>query len=650
MKKFFLFILLTLLPILASAEIVEIDGIWYNLVTKLKEAEVSSNPNFVNTIGSYSGSIEIPTSVTYNDIIYSVTSIGEDAFSNSSLTSITIPNSVISIGKWAFSGCSTLPSVTIPNSVTSIGGFAFSGCKALPSVTIPNSVTSIGGGAFERCSGLISITIPSSVTSIGNFTFRECTALTSITIGNSVSSIGKSVFEGCRSLISITIPNSVTSIGNSAFKDCRGLTSVTIGNGVTSIDEDAFSGCKSLNSVHISDIGTWCKLSFKKKESNPLYYAHHLYLDGEEIKELVIPNSVTTIGEKAFYECYELTSITIPNSVTTICDHAFYGCNGLTSVIIPNSVLYLSGFTYCSGLTSVTIPNSVISINNAAFRGCNSLTSVNIPNSVTSIGKLAFENCSGLTSVNIGSGLKSIGEQAFANCEYLTDVYCWAEKISKNESWIYEALYTYPDAFLNSYPQGIILHVPAASIEAYRSTEPWSQFKAIETLDDGDIPETKKCATPEISYSNGKLDFTCETEGVEFVSEVIVEDAKKYYDASVTLSQTYNVTVYATKAGYENSDVATASLCWIGVEPKTEGIINNIASVRALAVLIQSNGNQLTVSGADEGTVIYVYDTSGNQVGSSKVSAGTTTIKTSLRSGEIGIVKIGDRSVKVLMK
>ena len=116
------------------------------------------------------------------------------------------------------------------------------------------------------------------------------------------------------------------------------------------------------------------------------------------------------------------------------------------------------------------------------------------------------------------------------------------------------------EAFKNSYPQAMTLHVPVASIETYRSTEPWSQFKAFVALEDGDTPTTQKCATPEISYANGKLDFTCETEGVEFVSEVIVGDAKKYYDASVTLSQTYKVTVYAVKPGYENSDVATREI------------------------------------------------------------------------------------------
>ena len=487
MKHVLLTSLLIFLPVLASAETVEIDGIWYNLVPKAKEAEVTKNPN------KYSGNVEIPVSVTYNDIQYSVTSIGNSAFKECHLlTSVTIGNSVISIGERAFSDCTSLTSATIPNSVTSIGINTFKGCKVL----------------------------------------------TSVTIGNSVPSIGSSAFDGCLSLTSISIPNSVISIGNYAFRDCRSLTTVNIGNSVTSIGYFAFDGCTSLNSVHISDIGVWCKITFKGKESNPLYVAHRLYLNEDEITDLVIPNSVMTISEYSFFECNKLTSVNIPSNVTSIGS---------------------SAFEKCSGLSTVNIGNGVISLSKAAFRGCSGLTSVTIPNSVTSIGNSAFEGCSGLSSVNIGRGVRSIEEKAFAKCEELTDIYCLAEKNS-SESWTGIDLYTNSDAFWGSYPQAMTLHVPAASIEAYRSTEPWNQFKAIVALEEGDNPEIKKCATPEISYVNGKVSLSCETEGVEFISEVTVADAKKYYDPEFTLSQTYKITVYATKAGYENSDVATREI------------------------------------------------------------------------------------------
>jgi len=439
MKKLLFTFVLTLLPLLASAyDMAEYnaDGviIYYNLINRINddyELEVTHGDRY----DKYVGNVVIPETVNG----HKVTSIGGNAFSGfGNLTSVTIPNSVTSIGEWAFNGCSRLTSITIPNSVTSIGEWAFNGCSRLTSITIgsgltsigfnafldcsslkkvivsdiaawcsinfatrgnplhkahhlycdenteitelviPNSVTSIGGNAFYGCSSLTSITIPNSVTSIGKGAFYDCSSLTSITIPNSVTSIGEWAFNGCSGLTSIIIPNSVTSIGENAFRDCSGLTSVTIPNSVTSIGGWAFSGCSGLQKVIVTDIGAWCGIQFGSW-ANPLFNAHHLYSDeNTEITELVIPNSVTSIGGSAFYGCSGLTSITIPNSVTSIGGSAFRDC---------------------SGLTSVTIPISVTSIGGSAFNGCSGLTSVTIPISVTSIGEWAFNGCSGLTSI-----------------------------------------------------------------------------------------------------------------------------------------------------------------------------------------------------------------------------------------------------------
>ena len=404
--------LAVLLSLPMLAEEVEIDGINYELISKARQATVIKKSS-----GKYFGEVVIPESVEHEGAAYSVTSIGSSAFRDcSGLTSVNIPNSVTSIGDYAFSGCSRLTSVTIPNSVTSIGESAFSGCSRLTSVTIPNSVTSIGDNAFSGCSRLTSVTIPNSVTSIGDNAFAVCSGLTSV-----------------------TIPNSVTSIGFSAFKDCSGLTS-----------------------VHISDIAAWCKIDFEDFASNPLDYAHHLYLNGEEVKDLVIPNSVTSIGDYAFEYCSGLTSVTIGNSVTSIGSGAFGGCSGLTSVIIGNSVT---------------------SIGSSAFGGCSGLTSVTIGNSVTSIGDAAFAYCSGLTSVTIGSGVESIGKYAFSYCPELLDVYCYAEKVPS----------TYSNAFDSSYPKNATLHVPDASIDSYKATAPWSSFGRIVGLsgDETGIDELK---------------------------------------------------------------------------------------------------------------------------------------------------------------
>ena len=233
------------MPMMASADAVEIDGIYYNLISKTQTAEVTKNPN------KYSGEVVIPETVSYDGKEYNVTSIGKEAFyCLGSLTKVVIPNSVTSIGYFAFAGCTALTSVTIPNSVTFIDAGAFCNCWGLVSVVIPNSVSSISGSTFANCNSLTSVTIPNSVTSIANNAFEGCSGLTSITIPNSVTSIDYSAFSDCSGLTSVTIPNNVTSIANNAFKGCSNLTSITIGSGVSSIGSKSFSQCPELKDVY----------------------------------------------------------------------------------------------------------------------------------------------------------------------------------------------------------------------------------------------------------------------------------------------------------------------------------------------------------------------------------------------------------------
>ena len=359
MKKLTFLFIMALLPLMASAYDVQVDGIYYNLITTAKLAEVTSGDT------KYTGNVTIPESFTYdNGVTYSVTSIGNRAFQDcSGLTSVTIPNSVASIGYIAFNGCSELTEIIIPNGVSQIGWYTFQYCSKLKSVTIGNGVTTIGGYAFDGCSGL-----------------------TSVTIGNSV-----------------------TKIGEYAFNDCSGLTEVTIPNSVTSIGKSAFYGCFGLKKVIVKDIAAWCGIKFDDSSSNPLTYAKHLYSDEDtEITNLVIPNSVTSIGGGAFWNCYRLTSVTIPNSVTSIGRSAFAGCSGLTSVTIPNSVTSIgySAFSGCSSLTDVTIPNSVTSIGDDAFRYCSSLIDIyNYRATPQSIDSYTFSNYS--ATLHVGKGCKS---------------------------------------------------------------------------------------------------------------------------------------------------------------------------------------------------------------------------------------------------
>ena len=264
------------------------------------------------TVAYYGGGalkVQIPSNVDYGLNTYSVTSIGNTVFSYHNLTSVTIPNSVTSIGDCAFQSCNKLTSVTIPNSVTSIGAGAFAVCPSLTSMIVAegnsrydsrdNCNAIIETESNTLIAGCMNTSIPNSVTSIGGHAFKGCEGLTSVTIPNSVTSIGDSAFAYCNKLTSVTIPNSVTSIGNSAFYGCNKLTSVTIPNSVTSIGDRAFAYCNSVTSVTIG-------------------------------------NSVTSIGRYAFYNCEGLTSVTIPNRVTHIGGQAFEGCEGLTSVTSLN--------------------------------------------------------------------------------------------------------------------------------------------------------------------------------------------------------------------------------------------------------------------------------------------------------------------------
>ena len=278
--------------------------------------ENSGSPRYTT---APTGNLVIPSTVTANGTTYSVTTIGDYAFSGcSGLASVTIPNSVTSIGSYAFRGCSGLASVTIPNSVTSIGSYAFYQCSGLASVTIPNSVTSIGISAFYECSGLASLIIGNAVTTIGGYAFYSCTGLTSVTIPNSVTIIGEYAFSYCLGLTSLTIGNAVTSIGDCAFRECTRLTSITIPNSVTSIGANSFTICPKLASMTVAAGNT--RYDSRNNCNAIIQTDNNTLIAG--CQTTVIPNSVTTIGQYAFYGS-GLTSITIPSSVTAIGSNAF---------------------------------------------------------------------------------------------------------------------------------------------------------------------------------------------------------------------------------------------------------------------------------------------------------------------------------------
>ena len=367
----------------------------------------------------------------------------------------------------------------------------------------------------------------------------------------------------------------------------------------------------------------------------------------EEVTYLNRTRKVTSIGKFAFDNCTDLTSVTIPNSVTSIGYAAFSVCSGLTSVTIPNSVTSIGRSTFygCSGLTSITIPNSVTTIGISAFSSCSGLTSVTIPNSVTSIESTAFYGCSGLTSITIPNSVKSIGSNAFDGVDFPT-VVSLIENPFKITGKTSDSRTFSQNTFNNA-----TLYVPKGTIDKYKATDGWKDFLFIEEgTGGGATPTTQKCEKPTISYQNGKLTFRSATEGAVCQYSITDTDVKAGSGNEVQLDVTYNISVYATKLGYENSETATATLCWIDASPKTEGITNGVAQIDARPVLVKTDNGFITVEGADDRTNVSVYTTDGKQAGSAISQNNVATIATSIQPGSIAIVKIGEKAIKVVMK
>lgn len=447
-------------------------------------------------------------------------------------------------------------------------------------------------------------------------------------------------------------------------------------------------------------------VTFNGRTLSVVSIADKAFYGNYNLISVTVPEGVTYIGDAAFWGCTSLESISLPNSLSSIgyswykCEGAFYGCGSLKSIFIPDAVksIFERTFRGC-GLESITIGKGVEEIKDYAFDACTKLRTVIIPSNVMTIGESAFSNCSGLDTlifedsdiplviiykernesdiveriygpanlyfgrdcqmkdvINYWENLKtlSIGKnvrnQTFPYCNNLENICCMIEapeSLACNFS---------PTVYANSH-----LYVPTGTKEKYMAADGWKKFFMIEEMDidkmwngqgkpSDDSQSKEKCERPTINYANGKLSYTCATEGAICQSTITDTDISSFSGNEVQLTVTYTINVYATASGYENSDVVTATLCWIDTDPKTEGIENGISQVRANAVLIQSHDGTLSIAGVASGTDIAVYSTSGQMVGSAKAHGTTSTVPTTLRSGSVAIVRIGDKSVKVIMQ
>ena len=393
----------------------------------------------------------------------------------------------------------------------------------------------------------------------------------------------------------------VTSLSASCFKDCSGLTSITIPSSVTSLGESCFSSCSGLTSI-------------------------------------TIPSSVTSLGASCFEWCSGLTSITIPSSVTSFGASCFCGCSGLTSITIPSSVTSLGDFCFsvCSGLTSITIPSSVTSLGVYCFQGCSVLTSITIPSSVTSLGESCFKG-SGLTSITIPSSVTSLGWNCFSGCKKLETVY-------------FEGKYCRSNYANLKIPTTSIIKVPTEYLQGYKDSF-GPDYKYIYAWNpDGSGDDTKpvtQCATPSVSYGEGKLMFACETTGVKYhytITDTDIKSDAQSENGEVSLSAAYNISVYATADGYKASDKAEATLYWVNANLDTG---TNINMVKTRGVVASAHDGIITLSGLDNGEVVKFYATDGKYLGSMVAANGTASYAV---NESLVIAKVGKDSIKIAMK
>ncbi|MBR3445259.1 MAG: leucine-rich repeat domain-containing protein [Prevotella sp.] len=516
-------------------------NIWADTV--IEGIKYALNDDFTATVTgldapSFTGTITIPETIKFYGNTYQVAQIGERAFYQYKFKIVNLPNSLTSIGEWAFYGCTGLREINVDEGNTvysSIDGVLFNKSQTelvqypggkQGAYTIPNSVENIKNGAFSGCTNLTSVTINSNaiMSKVYSSSFNMSTIfgnqVKTYIIGNFVTNIGANAFSGCTALTSVTIPNSVENIENGAFSGCTSLTSVTInnneimsksyssssnlstifgdqvqtyiiGDSVTSIGGGAFVSCTSLIAINVDKNNTNYSsidgVLFNKSQTELIRYPRR------KQGVYTVPNSVENIKNGAFSHCTGRTSIDISNSVTSIEEDAFYNCTGLTSVTIGNSVTSIGhhAFYNCSGLDSLTIPSSVTSIGGWAFSGCTGLDSLTIPNSVTSIGGGAFQGCKGLTYIEIPNSVTSIEYRAFEKCTRLKDIYCHIGEPLNISDLVFYMVPTNTCA----------LHVPLGCKEKYKVVNVWKNFQNIvedlpaQSFTIGNLEYTKRGAT-----------------------------------------------------------------------------------------------------------------------------------------------------------
>lgn len=610
--------------------------------------------------------VNINATVSYKGVVLNVLNVMPYSFyQNNNLHKISF-DIAGNIGKYVFFGCQSLKTATLGTNITGIDEYAFSGCSKLESIIVPNSVKTIGQYAFSECTSLKSVVIGNGTKLINQYTFFNCSNLITAVVGSGTRSIMHSAFAGCSALPRIIIPNTINYIGYYVFSGCNSLKEVIMNDRDNSIMTRSFDDWNVTTTASKAiEVTVGDTLSFNYNVSGgniiieiPNEGSYSDYGIRQFKRTISYPGTVTI----TFEPYYNSNSTCIITNMKLIegCDLTlgsndskplFTDCP-LDSVYIGRNISYnkssnygYSPFYRNTSLCSVVITGKEEEISENEFYGCTNLKNVQIGDGVTTIGNWAFSGCASLQHFAFGTQVKTIGKEAFSDCTAVTAIISKAQAPPTCDSQALDDINKWTCS----------LTVPKGCKNSYAAADQWKEFFFVEEGDGSgqqnpDTADSKKCETPTISYSNGLLTFTCGTEGATCMSTIKDTDITSYTTNEVQLSVTYTVSVYAMLAGYEDSDIATATLCWIDQLPATEGTIDGIANVPAKAVLIQSNDGQLIIEGANDGERISVYSINGSQVGSAVSNNGSATISTNLQFGSVAIVKIGEKSVKIVVE
>ena len=631
--------------------------------------------------------VVIPEFVNYDGVDYPVQLISTNCFVYcDKIERIFIPKSVESLGRiiddysyeGCFYGCTNLKEILFEKGIKlkTIGGYCFQRCKSLKSIELPDGVEILSISAFHGCSSLTSVSLPSTLKKIGSFCFQGCKSLKSIELPDGVEILSSYAFSYCPSLTSVSLPSTLKKMGSHCFYGCSSLTNIVIPEGVSEIPQQCFEECTSLVNVELpktaSKIGVQC------------------FYGCSSLTNIVIPEGVSEVSRSCFCECPSLVSVVLPSSLREIGSDCFKGCSSLTNVTIKEGILKLSEncFNHCSSLVSIMLPSSLKEIGNGCFSCCSSLVSVSLPGSVKEIGAGCFDGCTNLTDVTLAKGIEIIGDYAFAYCSALTNMRLPStiQKLGKAcfylcEKWQNEIII--PEG-VNELPEECFYECDALKKITLPSTLKTMGARSLyfcRSLTEILLPESVREIGNSCFVNCWSLTNIVIPEGVKKLPEHCfwycdrieaftlpstmqeIEDScffkcvpKKIYlkakEVPVNFSSSFDYEDWFVKKRKEQTELYVPEESLAEYKKECGSLFKDILPLKSTGIddvemsnlKISSNGENLLISGLQDGTKIHLYSLDGKCIGEDVARNGTVSFST---SEPMVIAKIGNKSIKI---